>query len=173
MGNLLKERNKKNPIKIIGIVIATISLLSILFIIAVIKFTEPTAMNISLPETSKKLNNERLDKSNTKSITILLGENNKIIYYIGALGSPIISPKETKYGENGIRKELTLQNKSILENLSKHIKQKKLFVIIKPGTKSTYKNLVDILDEMVITNTENYAIVKDFTPEETKLLASK
>lgn len=171
MENLPKEINKKNLFKIIGIVIATVSLLSILFFIAVIKFTEPTAMNISLPETSKKLNNERLDKINTKSITILLGENNKIIYYMGALGSPIISPKETKYGENGIRKELALQNKSMLEDSP--TESKKLLVIIKPGTKSTTKNLVDVLDEVVITKIENYVIVKEFTPEESKLLASK
>lgn len=171
MQNLPKERSKKNPIKIIGIVIATVSLLSILFFIAVIKFAEPTAMNISLPKTSEKLNNDRLDKRNTKSITILLGENNKIIYYIGALGSPIISPKETKYGENGIQKELTLQKKSMVENSP--TESKKLLVIIKPGTKSTTKNLVAILDEMVITKIENYVIVKEFTPEELKLLASK
>ncbi len=29
-----------------------------------------------------------------RSITVMLGENNKLIYYMGLLNSPIISPKE-------------------------------------------------------------------------------
>ncbi|PXY39424.1 biopolymer transporter ExbD [Flavobacterium cheongpyeongense] len=166
-----KTKSQKRTIRIILIIIVSISLLFVLFFMAVIKLTTPKVMTINLPETSKKLNNEPLDKTNTESITILLGENNKIIYYVGALGSPIISPKKTNYGENGIRKELILQNKSILENSSKNPKSKKLIAIIKPSSKSTYKNLVDILDEMAIANIDTYAIVND-TPEETKLLAA-
>jgi hypothetical protein len=45
-------------------------------------------------------------------------------------------------------------------------------VIIKPNKKSNYGNLVDILDEMAITEIPTYAIVNDFTPEEQKLLVS-
>ena len=66
-----------------------------------------------------------------------------------------------------------MQNKSKSQNLSKAPKSKELIVIIKPGTKSTYKNLVAILDEMLITKIGTYAIVPEFTPEESKLLASK
>jgi hypothetical protein len=46
-------------------------------------------------------------------------------------------------------------------------------VIIKPSKKCNFKNLVDILDEMAITRIDTYAIVNDFTSEETKLLAIK
>ncbi|SMO50093.1 Biopolymer transport protein ExbD/TolR [Flavobacterium nitrogenifigens] len=45
-------------------------------------------------------------------------------------------------------------------------------VIIKPTQNSNYGNLVDILDEMRIANITSYAIVPQFTPEESKLLAS-
>ncbi|MEO8532370.1 MAG: hypothetical protein ABI441_01400 [Flavobacterium sp.] len=48
-----------------------------------------------------------------------------------------------------------------------------VIVIIKPSKKSNFKNLVDILDEMTITRIDTYAIVNDFTPEESKLLAEK
>ncbi len=61
----------------------------------------------------------------------------------------------------------------ILEYTSKNTKPESLTVIIKPGKKSNYGNLVDILDEMKISGINSYAIVDDFTPEETKLLASK
>jgi hypothetical protein len=51
-------------------------------------------------------------------------------------------------------------------------KDKGLIVIIKPTKESTYRNLVDILDEMAICSVPTYAIVNDFSPEE-KALADK
>ena len=45
-----------------------------------------------------------------------------------------------------------------------------MIVIIKPSKKSNYRNLVDVLDEMAITNIPTYAIVNEYSPEETKLL---
>lgn len=171
MENLQKKINSENKtIKVIAITIASICLLFLVFFVVNVKLSEPTVMTLNLPQTSKNITHSKLDKNNT--ITILLGENGRIIYYRGPLDSPVISPKETKYGEDGIRKELTIQNKNILENSSKLPKYKKLIVIIKPDTKSTYKNLVAILEEMAITKIDTYAIVSEFTPEESKLLAS-
>ena len=48
-----------------------------------------------------------------------------------------------------------------------------MIVIIKPSKKCTYRNLVDILDEMAIVDVPTYAIVNEFTPEEAKLLEGK
>ncbi|PTS88063.1 biopolymer transporter ExbD, partial [Flavobacterium sp. HMWF030] len=45
-------------------------------------------------------------------------------------------------------------------------------VFIKPSEKSTYGDLVDIIEEMRLANIEAYTIVNEFTPEEEKLLAS-
>ena len=44
---------------------------------------------------------------------------------------------------------------------------KDLVVVIKPGELATYKNTVDILDEMTITNTKRYAMVDLFEAEKT------
>ena len=46
-------------------------------------------------------------------------------------------------------------------------------VIIKPSKKSNFKNLVDILNEMAVERIEIYAIIPEYTSEESKLLASK
>ena len=50
--------------------------------------------------------------------------------------------------------------------------KKGLIVIIKPSKKSTYKNLVDILDEMAICKVPTYAIV-DISKEEDAVLAKE
>ena len=46
-----------------------------------------------------------------------------------------------------------------------------LMVLIKSDDKAKYKNLIDILDEMQITNVGKYAIV-DLSPQEQELIAS-
>ena len=166
-----KAKSQNRTIKTTVITIVGICLFFVVFFIVTVKLSEPTVMTLNLPKTSEKINHSTLGEHNV--ITILLGANNKIIYYGGSLDSPIISPTETKYGENGIREELTQQNKSSLENSSKIPKPKKLLVIIKPSAKSTNRNLVDILDEMTITHIENFIIVKEFTSQESKLLTSK
>jgi biopolymer transport protein ExbD len=107
-------------------------------------------------------------------LTVLLDDNDKMITYMGLLYAPVQKPKEVKYGKEGIRKELLVIDKKVHEYSAGMGKPENgVTVIIKPSKKSNYGNLVDILDEMNITGINSYAIVNDFTPEETKLLASK
>jgi biopolymer transport protein ExbD len=90
---------------------------------------------------------------------------------MGLIDSPIAGPKVIAYGKDGIRKVLLSNKKSVIEYTGN--KDKGIIVIIKPGKKSKYKNLVDILDEMAISGVETYAIVNDFLPKETELLEKK
>jgi hypothetical protein len=53
----------------------------------------------------------------------------------------------------------------------KAAEKKGLIVLIKPDDKSKYKNLVDILDEMLITNVARYAIV-DLSESEKELITN-
>lgn len=48
-----------------------------------------------------------------------------------------------------------------------------LSLLLNQLKKSTYRNLVDMLDEMAITGVDTYAIVPEFSPEETKLIDKK
>lgn len=90
------------------------------------------------------------------------------------LESPIAGPKDIAYGKDGIRREVLKRKKSVLEYSAAKGKPKNgIIVIIKPTKKSTYRNLVDMLDEMAITGVDTYAIVPEFSPEETKLIDKK
>ncbi|MNL72252.1 hypothetical protein D3C87_1975350 [compost metagenome] len=46
-------------------------------------------------------------------------------------------------------------------------------VVIKPTAVSSYKNMVDAMDEMAITKSNRYALVDQLTEAETKLLGDK
>ena len=135
-----------------------------------IELSKPKGIDLGLPDNGDITCRWYGNCGENRSITILLGDNNKLVYYMGILNSPILPAREVEYGKEGIRKELLNRIKQIQEYTGKS--KNDLTVIIKPGKKCNFKNLVDILDEMAITKIQNYAIVNDFTPEETKLLAA-
>jgi hypothetical protein len=41
----------------------------------------------------------------------LLGDNGKVVYYVGLLATPLAGPKDITFGKDGIRKELSRQQK--------------------------------------------------------------
>ena len=132
-------------------------------------------MNLGLPdkaEPDQKEQDIKVDENRT--MTILLGENGKLVSYMGMISAPLVAPKDFAYGKDGIRKELLSRRQSVLEySASKGKPKNGIIVIIKPSKKATYRNLVDILDEMAIVDVPTYAIVNEFSPEEQKLLAAK
>jgi hypothetical protein len=89
------------------------------------------------------------------ALNLVLADNNKIYWWIG-LDPPAAL---TNYSKDGIRKILLQQRDN-----------PKLFVLIKPKDDSKYENIVDILDEIEITNVRTYAIV-EFTDDDKMKIA--
>jgi biopolymer transport protein ExbD len=170
-----KVRSKKQNSKVDLTAMVDLAFLLITFFMLTTTLSKPQSMNLGLPdkdEPNTKETNIKVDENRT--MTILIGENGKLVYYTGMLNAPIAGPKDIVYGKDGIRKELLSRRQSVLEySASKGKPKNGIIVIIKPSKKSNYKNLVDILDEMAIVDVPTYAIVNEFTPEETKLLAAK
>jgi len=73
------------------------------------------------------------------------------------------TPTVDNYGRNGIRKAIVEKIKEV-KGITGDPK-KGLIVLIKPSDKSNYRNLVDILDEMKISDVQTYAIVDITNPE--------
>jgi hypothetical protein len=88
----------------------------------------------------------------------LLGSNNKLEWYLGEPGKS--APEIIGYGKDDLRKLLIDKKKEVLEKTGKDI-----FVVVKPSDKSTYNNMVTVLDELNITVINMYGIV-DITPSE-------
>ena len=107
--------------------------------------------------------------SEDRTMTLLLGEKNQLVWYYGLPNAPIEGPEKIGYGKNGIRKELLEKKETVKTKYAGQPKKQDLIVLIKASKKSTYRNLVDILDEMAIADVKIYAIV-DITPEENAML---
>jgi biopolymer transport protein ExbD len=174
MENLPKKvRSKKLNTRVDLTAMVSVSFLLIIFFMVTIELAKPKMMEYDYGYNGG-CGRECNKPDENRILTILLDDNNKIITYMGILYSPVQNPKEVKYGKDGIRKELISVNKKVYEySANKGYSEKGVTVIIEPSKKSSYGNLVDILDEMRINNIKSYGIVDYFTPEESKLLAYK
>ncbi|MBP6425004.1 MAG: biopolymer transporter ExbD [Flavobacterium sp.] len=169
-----KVRSKKSGSKVDLTAMVDLAFLLITFFMLTTTLSKPQSMSLGLPDKEDKpdpKNQVKVDENRT--MTILLGDNDKLVRYVGLLATPVKggAPKDFSYGKGGIREELLARKKLVLEYTGN--KDKGMIVIIKPSKKSNYRNLVDILDEMAIVDVPTYAIVNDYTPEEKKLLESK
>ena len=167
-----KVRSKKSNAKVDLTAMVDLAFLLITFFMLTTSLSKPQSMNLGLPDKEDK---DSLDKpmkvDERRTLTIVMGENNAIQWYMGLFDTPIAGPKADSYGKNGIRKELLKQVIAVPQITGDP--KKGLIVIIKPTKKSSYRNLVDILDEMAICGVEVYAIVNDITPAELKLVTPK
>ena len=135
------------------------------------KDCDAVILDLGLPDKEKDTTKEKPIKvDQVRTMTIIMGKDNKIKWFHGLLESPEPggAPTDAVYGKNGIRKEILKRVASIPQVTGD--KKKGMIVIIKPTKKATYRNLVDILDEMAICDVPTYAIVNDITPEEQKLV---
>lgn len=167
-----KIRSKKLNTKVDLTAMVSVSFLLIIFFMVTNELSKPQIMDLTLPDNGDITCGYSGCGGENRVLTILLGSNDKIITYSGILEMPLDLPKVVKYGSEGIRRELLKRNSEILKYSANIGKPKNgVVVIIKPSDKCSYRNLIDILDEMKIADIVTYTIVNNFTPEEAKLLA--
>ena len=166
-----KVRSKKSNAKVDLTAMVDLAFLLITFFMLTTSLSKPQSMDLGLPDKDEKDKPEKdIKVDQRRTMTIIMGDNDKIKWFHGLLEAPEPNGKPTDavYGRNGLRKEILKRVVSVPQVTGD--KDKGLIVIIKPSKKSTYRNLVDVLDEMAISKVPTYAIVNDITPEEQKLI---
>lgn len=141
-----KVRSKKSSTRIDMTPMVDLAFLLLTFFMLTTTFNKPQTMEITMPDKPKP-DDVVPEVNERKVLTLVLGENDKVYWYKG-----ITDPKieVSNFSADGIRKVLYAQN----------AQTKDMIILIKALEKSKYKNMVDILDEMNITNMKRYAIVK-------------
>jgi biopolymer transport protein ExbD len=150
-----KVRSKKTSTKIDMTPMVDLAFLLLTFFVMTTTLNKPQTMEITMPEKPKQ--EDKQPEVNEKNVvTILLGENDKVYWYMG-----ITDPKIelTDFSKDGIRKVL----------LTKKAEIPKMVILIKALDEAKYRNMVDILDEMNITSIERYALV-DITPVDKQMI---
>lgn len=186
-----KRKAKKHGTHIDMTPMVDLACLLLTFFMLTTAFNKPKVMEIILPEKPKE--NEKppeLDKS--RALNILLVDNDKILWYDGLADPnktlPVLT--ETDFSKDGIRKVLLRRNKELFEKvnrMNKDVTEGKLkiprdsleartkhlykgdksgpIILIKAADGVKYRNIVDIIDEMAITNVARYTLV-DINPVE-------
>jgi biopolymer transport protein ExbD len=149
-----KVRTKKNSGKPDMTPMVDLGFLLITFFIYTTTFSKPNTMKLNMPKKEDDPDKtEMADVKVSNTITIVMGENDRIFWYQTPLADVTAEDlNEVDYSAEGIRT-------AILKKRANAIDVEKFTVVIKPTSKATWKNTVDILDEMAITESEMYAIV--------------
>jgi biopolymer transport protein ExbD len=143
-----KKRAKKMSTKIDMTPMVDLAFLLLTFFMLTTTFNKPNVMQLTMPVKEKNPEQQSEIKA-SNAFTILMGEANKVYFYDGLLADDVKPElKLTNYSADGIRKELLARRRN-----------PELVVLIKPDDKSNYQNMVDILDEMNITDQKKYALV--------------
>ena len=154
-----RVRSTKKAIRVDLTAMVDLAFLLITFFILTTTLQRPNTMDLVMPDPGP---DGGVPESRT--MTVLLGSDDKVEWYIGIPGKPITAPAVDGFGKNGIRRALLEQSERI-----KREQGKDMVVLIKPSDKSNYANVVNLMDELNITNNERRAIV-DITPAEISLL---
>lgn len=147
--------------------------LLITFFIFTATMNEPTTMDLNMPKDTDK-EEEQTKTKQSGALTVMLGKDDHLYYYEGELAPDGANFKSATFKE--IRDVIINKKKSVIaayrtdpeceEKAKKDgkdpndCKQQDFFVVIKPTVDATYKNAVDILDEMTINDVKRYALMK-------------
>jgi len=138
------------------IILIAVVVISAVFFIFTSTLSSPTVMKLDMPRDENGVS--KYQNSNSK-LTLVLLKNDMVFGYFG---NDII---------NGSSLEIKEVRKIIAQGVQKFTRDS-LIVIIKPSEEATYKNSVDILDEMTINEIIRYEMV-DLTKEEKEFLAKR
>jgi len=182
------KKSKKLSTRVDLTPMVDLGFLLITFFIFTTTMSEPTAVQLNLPKDVDKPEDQNQAKA-SGALTILLGKDNHVFYYEGQLSPDGSNWKTSAFGgENGIRDVIINKKKAVIaahvhngncpqireDARKRDVAQKivrdasyyenacldkDLVVVIKPNEESTYKNVVDILDEMAINVVKRYALV--------------
>jgi biopolymer transport protein ExbD len=149
----VKRRQKKLNLRIDMTPMVDLGFLLIAFFIFTTQMINPHATNLIMPKDV----GPKMRVKESKSLTVLIGNKSDLYYYYFG--------KE----ENAIKEQLIKQSGYSETEIGNLIRQKQLalgterndlMVIIKAAKNANYKNVVDILDEMLINRVKKYAIAE-------------
>lgn len=154
--------------------------LLITFFIFTTTMTTPTTLDLNMPKDIKDPK-DQTEAKESGVLSIMLGKKDQVYYYEGKLVVDATGNNFKSTTFKGIR-DIIIKKKGEVIGRHEHdatcaktqenakakndpdwanaCKDRDFIVIIKPDNDATYKNTVDILDEMTINQVRTYAMVK-------------
>jgi biopolymer transport protein ExbD len=185
-----KKRAKKQSTRVDMTPMVDLAFLLLTFFVLTATFSKPKSMELTFPDTSVPDPDPKPIKN---GITFLLSENDRIFYYEGEFRQiddekgPKTTLSELNFSQESLHKYLLDKNKGMQDAIkalnTQHINNqladttfKRLVrerkadkdsytYLIKTDDKATYKNVIDVIDELNINVVGKYVMVDILKPE--------
>lgn len=198
MASLGGSKQKKMNSRVDFTPMVDMIMLLVTFFMLCTTLQKPQTMQITMPSNKENINDaNRSQVAASKAITIMIAENRTLYYFKGKPTDDNLV--KTTFGKDGIRavlmeanaaaqkekakldaKYATMQSSNVQQaekNKAWYMDQLKEIrngantpdVIIKPSDKATYKDLIDVLDEMNICSIGRYVIDKFVPADQAKV----
>ena len=149
------KKGKKQSTRVDLTPMVDLGFLLITFFIFTTTMSQPTAMKLNLPKDVEKPEDQNKLKESA-ALTVMPSKANMVYYYEG------LDPSK-------LQQTTFKQVRDVILDKKRRTDPKDFMVIIKPTKDATYKNAVDILDEMKIDDVKRYALV-GISPDEYKFV---
>ncbi len=151
--------------------------LLITFFVFTATMSSPTTLDLNMPKDIKK-QEDQTEVKESSVLTIMLGKADQVYYYEGKLVVDATGNNFKQTTFMGIRDIIINKKKEVMDRYYQrpdpaceakakaegkpvsNCADKDFVVIIKPSDDATYRNTVDMLDEMTINQVRTYAMVK-------------
>jgi biopolymer transport protein ExbD len=161
------HRSKKLSTRVDMTPMVDLGFLLITFFMLTTTMSKPKVLNLIMPA-----DGEGIPVGESKALTLLVQANNVISWYDGQGDDPAHPPviyHSNFSPANGIGDVIRAKQQKVAAAFGD---ADDLVVMIKATKESSYRNMVDALDEMKINRVARYAMV-DITPQEVNMLSAK
>lgn len=168
-----KVRAKKLSTRVDMTPMVDLGFLLITFFMLATTLSKPSSMTLNVPDKSDKEEIKTEPLKASKVLTIFLGRNDDVHLLDGVAADDEEAKAKLKTVRFGLPlRQAILESKNRInaQNPKDEQGNDPFVVVLKPTEVSTYKNMVDLLDEMAITKTKRYALVDVLTDTEKELL---
>lgn len=148
------KKSKKLSTRVDLTPMVDLGFLLITFFIFTTTMSQPTALKLFLPKDTEKPEEQNKIKA-SGALSLMLGRNDGVFYYEGEL-----LPDGSNFKSSNFK-----DIRQVIIDKKKSTNPEDFVVVIKPGPEATYKNTVDMLDEMTINDVKRYAMVDIFPTE--------
>jgi biopolymer transport protein ExbD len=152
------KKSKKMSTRVDLTPMVDLGFLLITFFVFTTTMSQPSAMKLNLPKDTDKPEDQNKAKE-SGALTLMLGKDRSVYYYEGILATDGSNFKSTNF--QGLR--------NVILNKKKTTNPGDLVIVIKPSAEATFKDVVDVLDEMNINVIKVYAMV-DIADSEVQLI---
>jgi biopolymer transport protein ExbD len=156
-GNKKGARSTKVSTKIDMTPMVDLAFLLITFFMLTTTFNKPSTMEVNMPD--KKI--DVTPVSSRRTLTFILAKDNRVYWYQGDNTAETMKLEKLDFTNTATLRKVLMEESLKIETNTK----KSAVILVKSLDNAKYSNLVNILDELHITNQKIYAIVDVYDVE--------